>query len=154
MLDTNVYSRPLDDFNDKKVQLEAESSKKIISLANSKTISIITSEILYYEISLIRDKDKREIIFHIAETIQENVVFIDKKIENLADNIQVFIKDYADCLHIASAGLSKCSYMVTCDKELLRKAMRIERFLFNLGITLHIVDPIKIVKILGENYGI
>ena len=50
MLDTNVFSRPLDDLSDKSVKLEAESSKKIFNFARDKIVSIVTSEILFYEI--------------------------------------------------------------------------------------------------------
>ena len=49
MLNTNIYGRPFDDLTDKNVRLEAESAKKIFSFAQSKTVSIFTSEILFYE---------------------------------------------------------------------------------------------------------
>ena len=153
MLDTNVFSRPLDDLLDKSVKLEAESSKKIFNFAHNKAVSIVTSEILFYEISLIREKDKREVIFHLAKNVENSIVMINSDTEKLADDLRTHIKNYADCLHIASAALSGCVYLVTCDKELLRKSEKIESFLLNLDIRLHIVSPAKLVSIIGEQNG-
>ena len=153
MLDTNVFSRPLDDMSDKSVKLEAESSKKIFNFAHDKTVSIVTSEILFYEIGLIKEKDKREVIFHLAKNVERSMIVINPDIEKLADDLKAHIKDYADCLHIASAALSGCSYLVTCDKELLRKTEKIESFLLSLNIKLYIVNPVKIQSIIGEQNG-
>ena len=55
MLDTNVFSRPLDDLSDRNVKLEAESSKTIFGFAHEKAVSIVTSEILFFEINLIKE---------------------------------------------------------------------------------------------------
>ena len=153
MLDTNVFSRPLDDSSDKNVRLETISSKKIFNFAHNKSVSIITSEILFYEISLVKEKDKREVIFHLAKNVESSMIVINPDIEKLADDLQAYIKNYADCLHIASAALSGCGYLVTCDKELLRKAEKIESFLLNPDIKLHIVNPDKIVNIIGKQNG-
>ena len=153
MLDTNIYSRPLDNLSDKSVNLEANSSKKIFGFARDKAISIVTSEILFYEINLIKEKDKREVVFHLAKNVERDMIMINSDIEKLADNLQTHIKDYADCLHIASAALSGCGYFVTCDKELSRKAEKIESFLLSLDIKLYIVNPVKLVSIIGEQNG-
>ena len=150
MLNTNVYSRPLDDLSDKSVRLEADAAKKIFSLSHSKAVSIFTSEILFYEIDFIKEKDRREVIFHLAKNVQKEFVLIDDDIENLAVSLQVFIKDYADCLHMASAATSKCSHLVTCDKELLRKAEKIESFLLKRGIMLHILNPVEFIGVLRD----
>lgn len=153
MLDTNVFSRPLDDLSDKSVKLEADSSKKIFNFARDKAVSIVTSEILFYELSLIKEKDKREVIFHLAKNVERSMIMINSDIEKLADDLKARVKDYADCLHIASAALSGCSYLVTCDNELLRKAEKIESFLLNLDIKLNIVNPVKLVSIIDEQNG-
>lgn len=145
MLNTNVFCRPLDDLSYKNIELEANSAKKILDLARSERISILTSEILFYEINLIEEKDKRELVFHIAKDVEHHLIVIDSEIEELADKLQFYIKDYADCLHIASAALSECSYLVTCDTELLKKSGIIERFLSGYNFKLNIIDPIGFV---------
>jgi len=59
MLNTNVYCRPFDDFIKSNVKLEAEYTKEIFRLSQRGIVSIFTSEILYYEIGMIKDKSKR-----------------------------------------------------------------------------------------------
>lgn len=153
MLNTNVYGRPFDNLADRNVELEAESAKKIFGFANSKIISIFTSEILFYEIDLIDSKTKREVVFHLAKDVEKSTIPVSPDIEKLADDLQAYLKDYADCLHISSAALSDCSYLATCDKELLKKAEKIESFLLKINIKLHIVNPVKLAGILGEKHG-
>ena len=153
MLDTNIFSRPFDDLSNKSVKLEAESSKKIFNFARDKIVSIFTSEILFYEIGLIKEKDKREVIFHLAKNVERHTIMINPDIEKLADDLQARIKDYADCLHIASAASSGCDYFITCDEELLRKTEKIESFLLRFDTTLGIVNPVKLISIIGEQNG-
>ena len=153
MLNTNVFCRPLDDLTDKNVEMEAKSAKQIFDLANSERISIFTSEILFYEIGFIEEKDKRELVFHLAKNVENRMIAIDSDVEMLADQIMAYMKDYADCLHIASAAVSNCSYLVTCDRELLRKAKTIESFLFKHNFKLHIINPIEVIRKVTEDNG-
>ena len=152
MLNTNVFCRPLDDLTDKNAELEAKYAKEIFDFAHREIVLIYTSEILFYEINLIDDKSKREIIFHLAKDVENRMVFIDSAVEKLADNLQAYVKDYADCLHIASAASSNCNYLVTCDNELLKKTKIIESFLLKSNFKLHITNPIEFVKVV-DNYG-
>ena len=146
MLNTNVFCRPLDNFTDKNVELEAKCAKEILDFAHSKTISILTSEILFYEFNLIEEKEKRELVFHLAKNVENYMVVIDSDIEKLAEEIQIFVKDYADCLHIASAASSNCDCLVTCDYELLKKAKIIENFLLKSSFKLTIINPIEFIQ--------
>ncbi len=146
MLDTNVYCRPLDDLTDKNVELEAKCAKEIFDLANKGMTLILTSEILFYEFDLIEEKDKRELVFHLAKNVEDRMIVIDFDIEKLADSIQTYVKDYGDCLHIASAASSNCGYLVTCDYELLKKAKIIESFLLKSNFKLNIISPIEFIQ--------
>jgi len=100
--------------------------------------------------NLIKSKTKREVVFHLAKDVEKSMISLNASIEKLADELQAYIKDYADCLHIAFTAMSNCSYIVTCDKELLKKAEKIESFLLKLNIKLHIVNPVKLVSLLGD----
>ena len=153
MLNTNVFCRPLDELTDKNVELEAKCAKEIFDFSYREMILIFTSEILFYEINLIEEKDKHELVFHLAKNVENRMIIIDSDIETPADNLKAYIKDYADCLHIASAALSNCSYLVTCDSELLMKAKIIENFLLKSNFKLHIVNPIEFVQKVTEQYG-
>ena len=153
MLNTNVYCRPLDDLTDKNVELEAKCAKELFNFARNEMVLIISSEILFYEINFIEEKDKREIVFHLAKNVENRMIDITSDVEKLADQIEAYMKDYADCLHIALAALSNCNYLVTCDRELLRKAKTIESFLFKHNFKLHIINPIKVIQKVTEDHG-
>ena len=153
MLNTNVFCGPLDDLTDKNVELEAKCAKELFDLAPREIILVITSEILIYEINLIEAKDKRELVFHLAKNVENRMIYTNSDVERLADKIRAYIKDYADCLHIASAAVSNCSYLVTCDIELLRMAKTTESFLFKHNFKLHIVNPIEVVRKVTEGHG-
>ena len=153
MLNTNVFCRPLDDLTDKNVELEAKCAKEIFDFAHSGTILILTSEILFYEFSFIEEKDKRELVFHLAKNVESRMIVTDSVIEKLADGLHIYIKDYADCLHIASAASSNCDHLVTCDSELLIKAKLIESFLLKHNFKLYIVNPIEFIQKVTEHYG-
>lgn len=146
MLNTNVFCRPLDDLTDKKVESEAKCAKEIFDFARNKRISILTSEILFYEFALIEEKDKRELAFHLAKNVEDHMVVIDFDIEKLADSLRAYVQDYADCLHIASAAASKCDYLVTCDSELLKKARVIESFLLKSNYKVNIINPVEFIR--------
>lgn len=146
MLNTNVFCRPLDDLTDEKVELEAKCAEEIFDFANNGQISILTSEILFYEFDLIWERDKRELVFHLAKNVEDRMIVIDFNIEQLANDLQTYIKDYGDCLHIASAALSNCDYLVTCDHELLKKAKMIESFLLKSNFKLAIISPIEFIQ--------
>ncbi|MBI2656677.1 PIN domain-containing protein [Candidatus Woesearchaeota archaeon] len=153
MLNTNAFCRPLDDLTDKNVELEAKCAKELFDFARREIILVITSEILFYEINLIEEKDKRELVFQLAKNVENRMIYTNSDVERLADKIRAYIKDYADCLHIASAAVSNCSYLVTCDIELLRMAKTIESFLFKHNFKLHIVNPIEVVRKVTEEHG-
>ncbi len=146
MLNTNVFCRPFDDLTDNNTELEAKSVKQILDFARNKSILILTSEILFYEFNFIEEKEKRELVFHLAKNVENHMVVIDSNIEKLADSLRIYIKDYADCLHIASAALSNCDHLVTCDHELLKKAKIIESFLLKSSFKLIIINPIEFVQ--------
>ena len=146
MLNTNVYCRPLDDLTDQRVELEAKCAKQIFDFAESEKIKIFTSEILFYEINLIDDKSKREVVFHLAKNLENRLININSGIEKLADRLQAYVKDFADCLHMAAAAFSGCSHLITCDHELLKKAKIIERFLLKSNYKLNIINPIEFAQ--------
>ena len=70
----------------------------------------------------------------------------------MADLLYNLVNDYMDALHIAFAALSRCSHMITCDKELLKKAKRIESILSQKGFKLELTDPANfLIKIEGQH---
>jgi len=120
-LNTNIYGRPFDDITQDRILKESIASTKILLLAFTRLISIITSDVLLTEISLIGDRSKRELVESIVTYLPEDIVEINDEIIKLADGIKrdCSINDFMDCLHIASACFGECRCYITCDDELV-----------------------------------
>lgn len=141
MLNTNVYCRPFDDKADPEIQAESYYSENILELAEQKKIKIIASDILYAELTLIEDLRKRDVILNEIDSLSEKRISAGNNIHDLAQELNIFISDYSDNLHIASAALADCECLVTCDKQLVKARSKIESFLLSKGYKLAIVTP-------------
>ena len=149
MLNTNVFCRPFDDKTNPEIQEESDFSQRILELAEQKKIKIIVSDILYAELSLMEDERKRDIILHEIKSVSQERVSVISKIHRLAQELRNLIGDYSDDLHIASAAISRCECLVTCDKQLIKARSKIESFLLSKGYKLSIVAPKEFIDSLG-----
>ena len=57
-LDTNVYFRPFDDQNQDRIQKETDAFIEILRDMQSKKLSTISSDILYYEVFYSEKRDR------------------------------------------------------------------------------------------------
>ena len=146
MLNTNVFCRPFDDLTDTLIKKEALFSEEILKLAESKQVEIITSDILYGELSLISDQHKMEIILSEIESVTQERIRISGEVHALAWGLKDFVFDYSDSLHIAFAATSNCDCLVTCDKQLIKIRGKIESFLLSKGIKLAIATPEEFIE--------
>ncbi len=124
-LDTCCLQRPLDDRSQPRINIEAEAILTILGLIEKQQISLISSEVLEYEISRIPDEYRKIRIEEILNIAFERII-IDDNIELLAED---FIKrdiKAMDALHLASAINYPVDYFCTADDSLLRKAKNIE----------------------------
>jgi predicted nucleic-acid-binding protein len=146
-LNTNIYGRPFDDLTQDRILKESIASTKILLLAFTRLIALITSDALLTEISLIEDRSKRELIEAIVTYLPDDIVETNDKIIKLADNIKrdCSINDFMDCLHIASACFGECRYYITCDDELVKKSIKIMSVIRVGGFEIGIVNPLKFV---------
>lgn len=120
MLNTNMFGRPYDDLNQDRILKEAINSFHIFLLSVAKFIIIKSSDVLFAEITLIRDESKRELILSLINKVCKERVRLNNKIIKLANDIYPIIKDYMDSLHVAFAIDGNCTYFITCDDEILR----------------------------------
>ena len=146
MLNTNVFGRPFDKLDSKEIMDEALASYKIFSLAYSGLIEVKTSDVLFSEVSMIKDELKRKFVFYLISCISNERVKLNKDISRLADLLSQLIKDYMDSLHIAFAAVSGCSHLITCDKELLNAWEDIENLLSQNGFKAKITNPVAFIK--------
>ena len=141
MLNTNVFCRPFDDLSDPLVKKEAIFAGKILEIAENKEIEILTSDILYGELSLISDQRKRDIIFNEIENVSQRKIKISDEVHNLAADLTGLVGDYSDSLHISFAAISNCDCLITCDRHLIKIKYKIESFLISKGLELAILTP-------------
>ena len=145
---TNIYCRPFDDLTQKRILNEATASLRLLLLASSKMIKIISSEMVLTEISLIESVAKKDAVELLVINNVSEWFKINPDINKLASgiNAECNIKDYADCLHLAFGGLGNCEYFVTCDDELSQEASGIESFLRKNGFKIKIRNPVQLIK--------
>ena len=146
MLNTNVFCRPFDDQTDNAIKNESIFAERILELAENKKVEVITSDILYAELSLISDQCKRDIIFNEIESISQERAKISGYIHNLAEELAEFVGDYSDSLHISFAVSSNCDCLVTCDRHLIKIRAKIERFLISKNAELGISTPEEFIE--------
>ena len=150
MLNTNVFCRPFDDKTDPEIQAESDYSERIIELAELKQIKIVASDILYAELGLIEDERKRDIVLNEINGVSQERINTNDKIHSLAQELGSLISDYSDDLHIASAAVSGCECLVTCDKQLAKARSKIESFLLSKGYRLKILAPKEFIDSFGD----
>lgn len=146
MLNTNVYGRLYDDLKQDRILKEALDSSHIFLLATLKFIEIKSSDVLFAELNLIKDKPKRDIILSLIKHAVKERIKLNSKVIEIADGIFVFLKDYMDSLHIAFAVIGNCQYFITCDDDIINKAQKIESFLKSKGFNTNIKSPSAFLK--------
>ena len=146
MLNTNIYGRPFDDQSDDKIKEEADGVLSILSQVTEGKIKIITSDVLYEEVDLIKGKSKRESVLYLVETVETERKSSSDAVIHIADELNQIIHDYNDCLHIAFAAIGKCDFLITCDNELMDRSGKIERFLLSKKINTKIIGPVEYLR--------
>lgn len=147
-LNTNVYCRPFDDLEQKRILEEAIAASKVFLWANARLISLFVSEVVLSEILLIDNIYKKDAVEYLISNLPIGSIKVDEKIIALADKLfaKGIIDDYMDVLHIVSAAIGNAEYFLTCDDEILQKADRFIEFLKNEKVTLIIENPLQFVK--------
>lgn len=147
MLDTNIYCRPFDDLNDPVIKEESNLAEKILELSENKKIEILSSDVLYAELTLIRDAYKKDVIFNEIKSFAQERVSANKVIDELALEIKNLIGNYGDSLHIAFAAFSNCTCFITCDKDLIKIREKIESFLTSKSYKLRLLSPEEFIRL-------
>lgn len=120
-LDTNVYCRPFDDQSQIRIMEETDSFEDILDKARRGGITLLSSDILIYEVSNILASRKR---FEVERYLSlcEKRIEEDDGVKDLAITIRdkCGIKD-RDALHLASAIIGKADCFLTCDDDVIKK---------------------------------
>jgi predicted nucleic acid-binding protein len=152
MLNTNVFGRPYDDINQKRILEEALDALRIFILATTKRVRIKSSDVLFAELTLIKEETKRELILSLVENVCGERIALNDHVIELADGMYPTIRDYMDALHVAFAAAGNCMYFVTCDEGITKHREKIEKYLKTKGFSINIRNPSEFVKEMGNEH--
>jgi predicted nucleic acid-binding protein len=144
-LDNCCYNRPFDDYSIGNNFAEANSKIYIQSLVAQGKLSLIYSSVSLNEIKASRKTDNKK---QILEFINNNAEYYKNTkeysllLEIIKDVMKTGIK-LNDASHVAYAIVSKCDYLISTDKRLLKYEDR----------RIRIIDPITFEKIWRETNG-
>ncbi|MCX6048849.1 MAG: PIN domain-containing protein [Chloroflexi bacterium] len=138
-LDTCSLQRPLDDKSQLRVQLEAEAILAVLNLCINDEISLVSSEVLEFELGKNPHPQRKAYVAEILETA-EVFIEVDRHITLRAQELERSGFKGVDALHIACAEAEKVDYFCSCDDRLLKRAHITE------SITIKIVSPFELVE--------
>jgi len=118
-LDVCCLNRPFDDQSQERIRLESEAV--ITILGRSKTLTLLSSEIVDLEISKIPDEDRKQKVSLLSSISEMNIVIDDEIITRAKELNKMGFKSF-DALHIACAERGQADALLTTDDHLLKKA--------------------------------
>ena len=137
-LDNCCYSRPFDDLEQEKINLEAQAIKVIINQYYNGEIKIYTSDAILYEMENIKDDLKRNKVLEVYNKLNLTNIPFSNKIKQRAIKLRQFnIKDI-DALHLAYAESESTDYFITTDRLLINASKRSD-------IKIKVINPIEFV---------
>lgn len=148
-LDTNVYSRPFDNQTRLTIQAEADAFVTIIEAVKEEKLSLLSSDILLFEVHNILNEEKRT---KAMEYITLCAHHIESSEETLKLGKQIQKKCHiraSDALHIASAMVGNARYCLSCDNTVTQ--MEHTRCYRRLGKSFRqtyfsVMNPIRFVE--------
>ncbi|MDQ3254162.1 MAG: PIN domain-containing protein [Acidobacteriota bacterium] len=120
-LDTCSLQRPFDSKEQVRNALEAEAVLFLISLHDTESINLVSSEALLFENQRVADPARQE--FALA-VLRQAKIFVQatNAVQSRARNMIASGVMPLDALHLASAQEAQADYFCTCDDKLLKKA--------------------------------
>lgn len=137
-LDNCCYNRPFDDLTQEKINLESNAIEIILKKHINKELEIYKSMAIDFEISKIRDGNKRRQVEDLYDAMNLRKIDYSQEIKRRAIKLKEYnIKDM-DALHIAFAESIKANYMLTTDKLLINAAKRVE-------LKTKVINPVEFI---------
>jgi predicted nucleic acid-binding protein len=120
-LDICSMNRIFDDQSQPRIYLESSAMITVLAMIESKSISMVSSEVLLFENSRNPFEERRifvsSVLAHakVIQTLNPNLLNRAQQIESV-DGISG-----CDALHLACAEKMKCGYFITCDDRIVRR---------------------------------
>lgn len=127
-LDTCAWCRLFDILDHKRVRDEFRAVSRLVDAARKGKISIVKSEVLFYEISKIEGEGRNSVGKLIDEIAAEEIKTTDytkKTYEGVAEECGL---KAVDALHIALAIENKIDVFLTTDDEILNRSECIKKY--------------------------
>ncbi len=150
-LDTNVIYRPFDDQTIVRIRKETEAFERILGKIRDKDATLVTSEILLFEIHRIIAPTKKAKaagylpLGRVYHTLNEDSFLLAEEI------LAKFKLDPRDALHIASALLESAEYFLSCDDGVTRRFRKetLSVTIRDRSRSLEVLNPEDFVKKIG-----
>lgn len=134
-LDTSVFNRSFDDQSQVKIFLETQATISVLRTITEQTVELMSSTVLQYENRQNPSPIKRAFmqayldIANFQQPLNQSVI---QRAATLKEQgIQLI-----DSLHIASAEVSACDYVLTCDKRLINRCQ---------NLALKVLNPVNYI---------
>ncbi|MDO8417374.1 MAG: hypothetical protein Q7S87_14305 [Agitococcus sp.] len=143
-LDTCALQRPLDDQTQIRIYLEAEAILAVLRLVEVGQLSLLSSDILIFEISRIPNVNRKSEattllkLAHMTARVQDNTKALSQQI--MMEGIKPL-----DAAHVAIAIQNQVSYFCTSDDKLLKKLKNL-----TLETNTRFVSPLELVNEVTE----
>jgi predicted nucleic acid-binding protein len=138
-LDVCCLQRPLDDRSQLRINVEAEAILAILRLVEARTIELLSSEVIEFEVDRILDPERRLRVREISR-LAGSAIELSREIETAAEALVKTGVKPVDALHLATASAAKSDYFCTCDDELLKKRPRMA------ALAMKIVSPLELMS--------
>ncbi len=132
-LDVCCFNRPFDDQTQEKIHLESEAVLIILSKIQSQHWELLGSDIIDFEISKIPDKERKKKVENFTQLISKKQSITNKLVQRAKMIEKKGIKPL-NSLHIAAAELMNSDYMITTDKEIIKKYQKFIEFFKKIKI--------------------
>lgn len=120
-LDTCSVNRPLDDKSQLRIALEAEAILSILSVCDSGSHILVSSDVLLYEVDRNPHPQRKALVGEILARAEEQIA-VTESIRQRAKELEHDGMKALDALHLASAEEAQVDYFCTCDDRLYKRA--------------------------------
>jgi predicted nucleic acid-binding protein len=127
-LDVCCLNRPFDDHRQERIRFESEAVITILDRCHSKTLTLLSSEVVDLEISKIPDDNRRQKVI-LSSSISKINVVVDDEIKKRARELYKLGFKSFDAFHIACAEKGLADVFLTTDDHLLKRAISKRKFI-------------------------
>jgi predicted nucleic acid-binding protein len=119
-LDTCVWCRPFDEVRDERIFDEAMAFVRIVGKAERDEITVLGSDVLLFEVSLISPAEKRKAVGELIARVAE-ITHLTERSKKKAEEIMECGMNAMDALHIAVAVENGANMFITTDEDILKR---------------------------------